>query len=81
MSKNAYEIRLAILEMAKSLTLEKFHTINEKYTTIWNSAEQGKKPFDLIKQTPEFPKTNDILNLANTLYSFVENQNPINEHK
>ena len=72
MAKNAFEIRLDILQMAHSdenmRFLEKLNTcrsFDEKGTQI----SPSKEMIDIL-----FPKTQDIIKRAEELYTFVEDK-------
>lgn len=72
MPKNAYEIRLDVLNMAHGDSMMKFQekinfhrTVDEKGNLIQPSEETIDKLF---------PKSQDIIARAEELYKFVENQ-------
>jgi hypothetical protein len=68
MAKNAYEIRLEVLQMAHSDEYNKYH---HKLDTVRN--EQGLLDnADAIEALT--PKTADILKRAEELYKFVEDK-------
>jgi hypothetical protein len=68
MAKNAYEIRLEVLQMAHSDEYNKYH---HKLDTVRN--EQGfLDNADAIEALT--PKTADILKRAEELYKFVEDK-------
>lgn len=68
MAKNAYEIRLDVLQMAHSDEYSKYH---HKLETVRN--EQGfLDNADAIEALT--PKTADILKRAEELYKFVEDR-------
>jgi hypothetical protein len=67
--KNAYEIRLEILQMAHSDETLKFH---EKLNVLRQEQEQSETSIvnnDVIEKL--FPKTENIINRAEDLYKFV----------
>jgi hypothetical protein len=69
-NKNAYEIRLDILQMAKDLEM---HNIYLRQEEIRSSSDSSKE----FLEYPESVHTNDslydkILGTANKLYSFIE---------
>lgn len=65
MNKNAYEIRLEVLQLAHSDSLIQFsETINS-----FRDDKHGRIDPDIIKKY--FPKTEDIKKRAEELYSFV----------
>jgi hypothetical protein len=69
-NKNAYEIRLNVLEMAHQDEMTKFH---EKMQLL--RLEEEKDPTKQMLTETEvdgmFPKTKNILERAEELYSFV----------
>jgi|APGre2960657373_1045057.scaffolds.fasta_scaffold34795_2 hypothetical protein len=69
-NKNAYEIRLNVLEMAHQDEMTKFH---EKMQLL--RLEEEKDPTKQMLTETEvdgmFPKTKNILQRAEELYSFV----------
>lgn len=69
-NKNAYEIRLNVLEMAHQDEMTKFH---EKMQLL--RLEEEKDPTKQMLTETEvdgmFPKTQNILQRAEELYSFV----------
>lgn len=67
--KNAYEIRLEVLQMAHSDAWGQFHSINNKRLEEKNlSTEEYEK---IVAET--FPKTQEIIQRAEELYTFVSN--------
>lgn len=69
MAKNAYEIRLEVLQMAHADEYDKYH---HKLDTIRNR-ENGM--FDSVEAIEALtPKTSDILTRAEELYKFVEDK-------
>ena len=72
-NKNAYEIRADILKEATGLVTHKY----EKDMYIWEMTrtrdEKSGQIMDPINK-PSFPTTQDILNCANELYSFVDSK-------
>jgi hypothetical protein len=67
-SKNAYEIRLDVLQMAHNDAWGKFHSLNQKRFEDKNlSIEDYEK---IVKE--EFPKTSEIIARAEELYAFIE---------
>lgn len=65
MNKNAYEIRLSVLENAKDLVLDEYN----REWMIWERKEAENKTEE---KAPEFPSTQQILEKAKDLYMFVE---------
>jgi hypothetical protein len=76
-NKNAYEIRLEVLQMAHD---DVFHTYYEKLNVL--RAEDEKDPSKKMLTETEidvhFPKTNVILERAEELYTFVSSMPSIN---
>lgn len=77
MNKNAYEIRLDILKMAKEMADQQYH---EASTLYWNTissmaAAWNKNAEDLVEQTlaqkPQMYSTSEIMEKAQQLYGFV----------
>jgi len=69
-NKNAYEIRLDVLQMAHNDAWGKFHSLNQKRIEDTNlSIEEYEQ---IIKDT--FPKTSDIISRAEELYAFVDSK-------
>lgn len=67
-NKNAYEIRLDVLQMSHSDAWGKFHSLNQKrFEDKDLSAEQYEK---IVKDS--FPRTSDIIERAEELYAFIE---------
>jgi len=67
-NKNAYEIRLDVLQMAHSDAWGKFHSLNQKRVEDKNlSIEEYEKIV-----TEGFPQTSDIITRAEELYAFIE---------
>jgi len=69
-NKNGYEIRTNILEMAKNLVTEDFHS---KFQGWEISAERDKKTGQVLTTVsmPEFPGLEKILETAEKMYAFV----------
>ena len=68
MSKNAYEIRLDVLQMAHSDSWGMFHSLNQKRI---EDKELSVEAYEQIV-TETFPKTSDIIARAEELYAFIE---------
>jgi len=67
-NKNAYEIRLDVLQMAHNDAWGKFHSLNQKRFEDKNlSVEEYEQ---IVSEG--FPKTADIIERAEELYSFIE---------
>lgn len=72
-NKNAYEIRTEILNMAKGFVMDRFHTQQNKWQ---ESTSRHPETGQLLstKDAPEYPTSNDILQEAKKLYSFVDDK-------
>jgi hypothetical protein len=72
-NKNGYEIRTDILDMAKGLVSEDYHS---KFRGWEMTVEKDTKTGQIITKVgmPEFPGLDKILETAEKMYSFV-NQN------
>jgi hypothetical protein len=68
MNKNAYEIRLDVLQLAHGDEWGKFHALNQK--RLEDKALTPSEYEDVIKDT--LPKTSDIIKRAEELYAFIE---------
>jgi hypothetical protein len=69
-NKNGYEIRTDILDMAKGLVTEEFHT---KFRGWEMSVERDEKTGQVVSTVamPEFPGLDKVLETAEKMYSFV----------
>ena len=69
-TKNGYEIRADILNMAKSLVSEEFHA---KFAGWEMSTARDEKSGKLVTTVgmPEFPGLDKVLETAEKMYSFV----------
>ena len=72
MSKNAYEIRLDVLQMAHADESMKFVEKLNIYRTVDANGALVNPPEEIIEKL--FPKTADIIARAEELYSFVEDK-------
>ena len=72
-NKNGYEIRTEILDMAKGLVSEEFHS---KFRGWEMSVARDEKTGQVVTKVdmPQFPGLDKILETAEKMYSFV-NQN------
>jgi len=72
-NKNGYEIRTDILDMAKGLISEDYHS---KFRGWEMTVEKDPKTGQIVTKVgmPEFPGLDKILETAEKMYSFV-NQN------
>ncbi len=69
--KNAYEIRLEVLQMAHSDMGQKFIEKLNYYRTVDESGIASQPTEEVIERL--FPKTSDVITRAEELYKFVEN--------
>jgi hypothetical protein len=69
-NKNGYEIRTDILDMAKSLVSEEFHS---KFRGWEMSVQRDEKTGQVITKVdmPEFPGLDKVLEAAEKMYDFV----------
>ena len=67
--KNAYEIRLEVLQMAHNDAWGQFHSINNKRLEDKNLSTEAYEK--IVAET--FPKTQEIIERAEELYTFVSN--------
>jgi hypothetical protein len=69
-NKNGYEIRTDILDMAKGLVTEEFHT---KFRGWEMSVEKDEKTGQVVSTVamPEFPGLDKVLETAEKMYNFV----------
>jgi hypothetical protein len=74
-SKNGYEIRTEILDMAKGLISEEYHSkFNGWEMTVAKDEKTGK----LVTTVgmPEFPGLDKVLEAAEKMYAFVNQNTP-----
>ena len=73
-NKNGYEIRTQILDMAKSLVTEDYHS---KFAGWELTAVRDPKSGQLVTKVgmPEFPGLDKVLEAAEKMYAFVESAN------
>jgi hypothetical protein len=69
MNKNAYEIRLDILNMAHSDLFSKYH---EKLGILRENSNRKNETFDLAHCDVLYPTVQQIAARAQELYAFVE---------
>jgi hypothetical protein len=69
-NKNGYEIRTEILDMAKGLVTEEFHS---KFRGWEMSVARDEKTGQVVTRVdmPEFPGLEQVLATAEKMYSFV----------
>ena len=69
-NKNGYEIRTDILDMAKGLVSEEFHS---KFRGWEMSVARDEKTGQVVTQVgmPEFPGLDKVLETAEKMYAFV----------
>lgn len=74
-NKNGYEIRTDILDMAKGLVTEEFHS---KFQGWEMSSARDEKTGKLVTTVgmPEFPGLDKILETAEKMYAFVNQATP-----
>ena len=70
-NKNAYEIRTEILGMAQGFVMDKFHNKHQKWQDSTSRHPETGQLLS-IKDAPEYPSSDDILQEAEKLYSFVD---------
>jgi hypothetical protein len=73
-NKNGYEIRTDILDMAKGLVSEEFHS---KFRGWEMSVARDEKTGQVITKVdmPEFPGLDKVLEAAEKMYAFVNTGN------
>jgi len=69
-NKNGYEIRTDILDMAKGLVSEEFHS---KFQGWEMTAQRDEKTGQIVStvKMPEFPGLEKVLETAEKMYAFV----------
>lgn len=72
-NKNAYEIRADILKEATGLIQNRFDREFNVWEQTRTRCQQTGKIMDPIDQ-PKYPTTQEILDCANELYSFVDSK-------
>ncbi len=70
MAKNAYEIRLDVMQMAHGDEMNKYIEKLNTHRTYDNANNMINPSKEVIDQL--FPKTSDIIKRAEELYAFVE---------
>jgi hypothetical protein len=72
MNKNAYEIRLEVLQLAHGDIMTQYHeALNCKKETIYNN---GSEINDLSGVDVTLPAVQDVISRARELYQFIEGQ-------
>ncbi len=71
MQMNAYEIRTKILKMAKEQVNEEYYQRKDKW--LDSVGRDGDKPLTM-EGCPLPPTIRDIMNVADTMYTFVKTQ-------
>jgi hypothetical protein len=74
-NKNGYEIRTQILDMAKGLISEEYHS---KFQGWEISAAKDEKTGQIVTKVgmPEFPGLDKVLEAAEKMYAFVNQATP-----
>ena len=69
-SKNGYEIRTEVLDMAKGLITEEYHS---KFAGWELSAKRDEKSGQVVTTVgmPEFPGLDKVIEAAEKMYAFV----------
>jgi len=69
-SKNGYEIRTEVLDMAKGLITEEYHS---KFAGWEMSAKRDEKTGQIVTTVgmPTFPGLDEVLTAAEKMYAFV----------
>jgi hypothetical protein len=75
-NKNGYEIRTDILDMAKGLVSEEYHS---KFRGWEMSVAKDEKTCQIVSTVtmPEFPGLDKVLETAEKMYSFVNTGNTV----
>ena len=72
-----FEIRLQLLQMAKDLLLEEYHSNKDRLQQEWHvkveSAKLNGQPIPEHPAFPTYPTETDIINKAQSLNGFVSN--------
>jgi hypothetical protein len=75
-----FEIRLQLLQMAKDLLLEEYHSNKDRLQQEWHvkveSAKLNGQPIPDHPAFPTYPTENDIITKAQSLNGFVSNITP-----
>ena len=73
MSKTPFEIRLNLLDMAKDLAMNDFHTKKEMVMEQWHRNSEIDRTIP-VPQLGAFPTEEDIIAKAKMLNAFVSNE-------
>ena len=75
-TKNGYQIRADVLEMAKDLVQAEFHA---KWQGWELTAKRDEKTGQLLTEVemPKFPGVEEVLQAAERMYKFVNSTNPL----
>ncbi len=71
MSKNPFEIRAEMLQLAKEYMDQQYH-MNVQFAE--SMMEQGKKTIEDVKSSYEMYSMDDLMEKAKEMYSFVSNK-------
>lgn len=71
-TKNPYEIRLDILNMARELVMEEMYIKRDYVMELWQANNRSGN-----LDWPEFPSNEKILDKAQELYQFVESKSAL----
>lgn len=71
MSKNPFEIRAEMLQLAKEYMDQQYH-MNVQFAE--NMMEQGQKTIEDVKASYEMYSMDDLMEKAKEMYSFVSNK-------
>lgn len=71
MSKNPFEIRAEMLQLAKEYMDQQYH-MNVQFAE--NMMEQGQKTIEDVKSSYEMYSMDDLMEKAKEMYSFVSNK-------
>ena len=73
MSNTPFEIRLNLLDMAKDLAMNDFHTKKEMVMEQWHRSSEMDRTIP-IPELGSFPTEEDIIAKAKMLNAFVSNE-------
>lgn len=69
---NAYEIRTKILKMAKEMVQDQYWATKDRWSESMAKDDEGK--IIDMKGCPTPPTLKDVMDAAETMYSFVKSQ-------